>query len=485
MHPELFELKALVAGRLDAHRRREIDDHLGSCADCSRHYVAMMLGSTSPKTAEAEAREALAPRGAGSMVAFAGTESIGAPPMYGIDAPIAPPARTAPRSTPSAPVPAEPKLVDVIATLRADSETSSAPPAKVVVPQAKAPAPVVDDFTALSTSIFTPTPADGVPLIEPISPPLGSGALLDVLSLDVGSLDGASLDIGSLDAASPFGALSSFELMPTISESEQFVLPPAALPVAPPPAATVAPAAPARSSSEKPGFMSRPPTPAATAPLPSPELVVTFSSTPPRTASHRSPASSSSVTPASDREYVSQAVTIPSSATAAFDATFTTAGAPAWQAARDRKPMVMGATFIAAAALLAMGVGGFRYFQSSVSEAAASAAAAATQKVTAEAAKALAARPGVAAAKAAPAPVQTRYVIVREPAKASTPAPQVVEGDPSTPVPSVPIAVTLPDLNMPIGGTDAAMQANTQRSATSELTRSARATASRTASPRP
>ena len=68
MHPELFELKALVAGRLDAHRRREIDDHLGSCADCSRQYVALMLGSSSPKTAEAEARTVLVPHGSGTVL---------------------------------------------------------------------------------------------------------------------------------------------------------------------------------------------------------------------------------------------------------------------------------------------------------------------------------------------------------------------------------------------------------------------------------
>ena len=87
MHPELFELKALVAGRLDAHRRREIDDHLGSCADCSRHYVALMLGSASPKTAEAEARQGLVPTGAAAVAAAGPLPSV---TSFGIDAPLGP-----------------------------------------------------------------------------------------------------------------------------------------------------------------------------------------------------------------------------------------------------------------------------------------------------------------------------------------------------------------------------------------------------------
>ena len=88
MHPELFELKALVAGRLDAHRRREIDDHLGTCADCSRHYVALMLGSASPKTAEAEARQGRVPSSTG-LLSFAAAGGVSDAPAYGIDAPLA------------------------------------------------------------------------------------------------------------------------------------------------------------------------------------------------------------------------------------------------------------------------------------------------------------------------------------------------------------------------------------------------------------
>ena len=158
MHPELFELKALVAGRLDAHRRREIDDHLGSCADCSRHYVALMLGSPSPKTAEAEAREGLVPSGSGTLLTLAGGEAS-LVQMYGIDAPLqpsAPPRPATPRrkdassapletefpaSAPRAHAPTPGSLVDAITKLRAESEAprAEAPPAPEMIP----PAPMV------------------------------------------------------------------------------------------------------------------------------------------------------------------------------------------------------------------------------------------------------------------------------------------------------------------------------------------------------
>ncbi|MDZ7632816.1 MAG: hypothetical protein U5K74_16125 [Gemmatimonadaceae bacterium] len=45
--------------------------------------------------------------------------------------------------------------------------------------------------------------------------------------------------------------------------------------------------------------------------------------------------------------------------------------------------------------------------------------------------------------------------------------------------------MTLPEVNLSTGGAENALQANTQRGATSELTKSARATATRTAAPRP
>jgi hypothetical protein len=50
--------------------------------------------------------------------------------------------------------------------------------------------------------------------------------------------------------------------------------------------------------------------------------------------------------------------------------------------------------------------------------------------------------------------------------------------------PSMPIAVTLPDVNLNTGN-DPVAQSNSHRNATSELTRSARATAIRTSVPRP
>ena len=174
MHPELFELKALVAGRLDAHRRREIDDHLGSCAECSRHYVAMMLGSSSPKTAEAEAREGLVSTGAGSGATLVGGESA-AIQRYGIDAPLkpsAPPRPAAPRAphnnlaaletefqAPSSRIqmPVSASLVDAISKLRAESEAA----APVAVAVSRAPAPMA---VAVSRAPALPPPTRSQPL---------------------------------------------------------------------------------------------------------------------------------------------------------------------------------------------------------------------------------------------------------------------------------------------------------------------------------
>ena len=326
MHPELFELKALVAGRLDAHRRREIDDHLGSCADCSRHYVAMMLGSASPKTAEAEAREALVPTGAGAVLTLiAGGGS--AAPAYGIDAPIAPPAAyrpVAPRvphnnmmaletefSAPSPRTPASASLVDAISRLRADAVA----PARPVVPEVevveapvavKAPAPMaasperVAQVAApplIAPSIFTPTPIGGVSLILP------------------------------------------------------------------------------------------PVTPVATRAQPAPELVVTFSSTPPRVPTVRATATVAAIRPVAatvvtpSQEYVSQAVPTMASAPASeFELT-----TPVGISHTSKRPVLLGGAIAAAAVLLVVLLAGYKFFRSSVSDAASAAAAAATQQVEASA----------------------------------------------------------------------------------------------------
>ncbi len=414
MHPELFELKALVAGRLDAHRRREIDDHLGSCADCSRHYVAMMLGSTSPKTAEAEARQGLVPTGAGSTLTIGGVANSA---VYGIDAPIAPaahrpevrpPHSNAPALETEFPAPAartqvpvSASLVDAIAKLRAESD---APKARAATPVAAAPvsaAPRVTDSPLIEPSIFTPTPVGGVSVVTP----------------------------------------------------------------------RTTPSAPARSA-ELPGFMSRP---VSMSPGRSqeaqPELVVTFSSTPSRVASYRSPTGTSAVSavPASF-EYVSQAVPLP-----APDLLVT-------ETRVSRKPTPMLYAIAAGAALLLiLGVSGYKYFKSSVSQAAAEAAAATAKQFEAAARSA----PAPVAAPLPPAPEKTRIVYVREPtrrapeSRSAAPAPASSQAGPTAQIP-----LALPDVNLSTGG-ESALQTNTQRSATSELTRSARATASRTAAPRP
>ena len=80
----------------------------------------------------------------------------------------------------------------------------------------------------------------------------------------------------------------------------------------------------------------------------------------------------------------------------------------------------------------------------------------------------------VVPATIAPAPVQTRVVYVDRPSRKKdsekakeTPAPeaaQVVQPPPTT-------VVTLPDVNLQTSAPDAAVLTNSQRSATSELTR--------------
>jgi hypothetical protein len=406
VHPELFELKALVAGRLDTHRRREIDDHLGSCADCSRHYVALMLGSSSPKTAEAEARQALVPTGTALGIGSAPASVT----SYGIDAPIAPSApRPAPRPAqsngvaletefPSGPartqVPVSASLVDAIAKLRAESDAPRA--------VAAAPAQIL-----IEPSIFQPTPVDGVSIVKPMATP---------------------------------------------------------------------------TASELPGFMTRPASVSPSRSAAQPELVVTFSSTPSRLTSYRTPSAVGTMPgSASQYEYVSQAVPT-TTAQPLPEYAF-----PEPTASRKPKPMTLGLVGAAAAALF-LAVAGYKYFTSSVSKAAAAAAAAAAKQVEAQARTTSAPTP-VVAAPAAPAQPQTRIVYVERPSRRSSDA-RTASDSPSggTPAPSAsstsPTSVALPDVNLSTGASDA-LQANTQRNATSELTRSARPTSTRTAAPRP
>ena len=407
MHPELFELKALVAGRLDTHRRREIDDHLGSCADCSRHYVALMLGSSSPKTAEAEARQVLVPTGTGSPLAFGAIPPVNA---YGIDAPIAPyaprvatrqphsngqPLETEfPASSARTQVPVSASLVDAIAKLRSESDG----------PRPAAPAPSM----LIEPSIFQPTPVDGVSIVRPMATP---------------------------------------------------------------------------TASELPGFMTRPASPSPARSVQSqPELVVTFSSTPSRLNSHRTPLGLGTLPGgASQYEYVSQAVpTATSQPLPEFSFTETTVG-------RRPKPMVLGGVLGAAALAIILAITGFKYFKSSVANAAAAAAAAAAQQVQAAAARAAAPAP-VAAAPVTPAPSEPRVGNVQRSVRRGTVsrgATDAPAGAPASPASSPsPSSVVLPDVNLSTGASDA-LQANTQRNATSELTRSARPTSTRTAAPRP
>jgi hypothetical protein len=422
VHPELFELKALVAGRLDAHRRREIDDHLGSCADCSRHYVALMLGSSSPKTAEAEARQGFAASTAGTVLTLTGGASGATVEVFGIDAPLSPsvpkaPAKPAhsygppletefPPASSRTQVPVSASLVDVIAKLRAESEAQkTAPAASAAAPSAPAPA---QESALIEPSIFLPTPADGVSIITPVATPSGTKA-----------------------------------------------------------------------ATELPGFMTRPgSTSPAKAVEAQPELVVTFSSTPSRNKSYRSPSSVSVVTPSADQAYVSQAVSNQTSQPEHdFAVTDTTVSAKPKSATFG---LVAG---VAVAVVIAFS--GYRYFQSSVKQAAAAAAAAAAKQVQ-QAAAAAATPPSTAAQVTiapAPAPVQTRIVYVDRPAK-SNPESKPRESS-SAPAVVAPAIVTIPDVNVSTGSSDAAIQSNSQRSATSELTRSARPTSTRTSAPRP
>jgi hypothetical protein len=418
VHPELFELKALVAGRLDTFRRREIDDHLGSCAECSRHYVALMLGSSSPKTAEAEAREVLVPTGSGTVLPLMDGGSAPAP-MYGIDAPIAPSA--APRAVPRPPhnnlvaletefppapartqVPVSASLVDAITRLRAESDGPRA---------TAAPAAVLE-------LVRTP---------EPVAPPSALASAPD--------------------------AVKAREVMAPVVES----------PLTAPPIVT-----PAHHDGVS---LIDPPA--------APELTVTFSSTPRRTAEQRSAAvaaASPGITPL--QEHVSQAVpTMASLPASEFELSAPSAPLPTAKPAMSPRGAMIGA---AALIGIVVSIAGYGYFQSSVSDAASAAAAAAAKEVRAAAAvRTSAATP---AAVAQPQ-VQTRIVYVERPA---APNSQLAQAKPETVLvaPAMPIAVTLPEVNLNTDA-EASVQPSTQRGATTELTRSARATASRTAAPRP
>ena len=435
MHPELFELKALVAGRLDAHRRREIDDHLGTCADCSRHYVALMLGSASPKTSEAEARQGRAPSSAG-LLSFAAAGGVTDAPAFGIDAPLVaqpsrPPVTRPPHSNLAAletefvspvsrtQVPVSTSFVDAITQLRAESEHGPRAAVTAAVKPLEQPAATQD----VPTSIISAPQ-------KPIVP-------------------------------------------------KSYVLPP---------------------------FLQDTPVESSDA---APELVVTFSSTPTRFARRRivtppTPATAVRHAPlvlhaapqaptepvgalvAAAAAVTAPAVVMPMSPLVLHDvlaSPFDSQAADALHAARlahKPKSMMLGALAGGVVFVLVVAAGGIRYFQSSVSQAAATAGAAAARQVEATAARTAAGVAATVAARGA-APVQTRIVYVREPAKK--------EGarsvDTPAALPNVPIAVTLPDVNLQTSALETGVNANSQRSATSELTRSARATAARTTNPRP
>jgi hypothetical protein len=451
VHPELFELKALVAGRLDLVRRREIDDHLGSCADCSRQYVALMLGSTSPKTAEAEARQALVPSGAGAGIGRPGL-SVDSPAAYGIDAPIAArseykPARpqangmpaldvTLPSSIASrAQAPVSSSLVDAITKLRAESDAEQAEKAeKAAIAATIAAMPVAAPVVA-PVALVAPAPVVAAP--KPVAAP------------------------APVVAPAPVAFIQPSVIMPTPADQVSVLALPAK------------PAAPA----ERPAFMARKSESPVASAAAAEELVVTFSSTPPRTPSYRSPAAVRVITPPSQMEYVSQAV--PNLASVPL----TQFEVGADTASPVRNPKTMKLAMMAGAGLLALTVivGGYRYFQSSVREAAAAAAIAAAQAVTANAA----AQPVAAPVAAASAPTGPRIVYVDRPSRRSEKESRASADTPSTAAPALPVAINIPDVNISTNIPDATMQTNTSRSATSELTRSARATASRTSAPRP
>ena len=535
MHPELFELKALVAGRLDAHRRREIDDHLGSCAECSRHYVAMMIGSSSPKTAEAESRQAAAPVRAGAQMLYAGVAD--GPPLsasYGIDAPLAPSVpRPAPRPVPQPStmlresdvassshgrtrVPVSASLVDAITRLRAESDANAlAPfvtPRHTPIPTAAATvAPLLPAAPVAAAEPVLRVPAfwsdEPVVADTPIARP---EAINKVLPL--GPRAGETL-------SAPAAALpESLPPLPAFSFAEYDDVDPPAATLAsvttqaptPAPTAGLAPeAAPALAPAPVPALVRTEPTPltymtplvmsvmdtaiGTTAPdrgaAAKPELVVTFSATPTptRRSSLRNTGLKATATfvPTFVPTLVSDAVAVPT-------APAITKPVEEHHVARTlpgsgMQPARLAAVLGTVAVVFVLGMSGYRYFQTSVSTAASAAAAAAAKQVqataqaSAQAQAQRAAGAAAAVAPAAPAVVQTRIVYIREPAKAETRTSASPDTQPA--LPPTPVTVIFPDVNVntPSMPDNASLSA-TQRSATSELTRGARATTSRTVS---
>ena len=435
MHPELFELKALVAGRLDAHRRREIDDHLGTCADCSRHYVALMLGSASPKTAEAEARQGRVPSSTG-LLSFAAAGGVAEAPAYGIDAPLV--------AQPSRPPVTRPPHSNLAAL-----ETEFVPPAS------RTQVPVTTSF---------------------------------------------------VDAITQLRAESEQGQRTAVTAAAKTLERPVAAQAAPTPIIPAPPKSIVPKSYELPPFLQDTPVESSDA---APELVVTFSSTPTRFARRRI------VTPPAPVEavrhaplVVRDAAQMPADLVSAIVGAVPAAPAPtvvmsmsplmlhdvsvspfdsqaadalhAERLAHKSKSMMLSAMAGGVVFVLVVAAGGIRYFQSSVSQAAASAGAAAARQVEASAARTAAGVAATVAARGA-APVQTRIVYVREPAKKE----ESRSVETRAALPNVPIAVTLPDVNLQTSALETGVNVNSQRSATSELTRSARATAARTANPRP
>ena len=484
MHPELFELKALIAGRLDNYRRREIDDHLGSCAECSRHYVAMMLGSTTPKTAEVEARIGAVSRGAGAGMSggAAGVEALAG--LYGIDAPLDPPVPKAQSRAAlfedlgieDAPlvektrVPVSASLVHAIAKLRAESDS-----AERIADERRASAAPLD--AAVVPAQVVPPPAAPVAEAPIRIPPIQTTPLEPVTAF------GDVTDLDALDALPPRTlALEPSVIMPTpiYDAAIDYNVPPS-------PAPKAAPATPPVKAAPAPA-----PSPRVAPPPTEPELVVTFSSAPTRLPSYRSPASVASVPAAAPAVFAAELPTATAPAPAAAPAPVTGFTASTFDlaspTAREFQAAAAGAgsnkpiAKIAGAALvvLALGIGGYQYFTASVSKAAAAAAQAAAKQAVAGAAPAPV-QPAAPAA-AAPAPeVRTRIVYVRDPKQpAAAPA-----AAPETAVVAVPVAVNIPDVSIQTGTPETGVDRSASRNATSELTRTARATASRTAAPRP
>lgn len=513
MHPEQFELKALIAGRLDNYRRREIDDHLGSCAECSRQYVAMMLGSTTPKTAEAEARLGALSRGSGAALAGATTGADSLSEMYGIDAPLDPPTFRKPAGQSAelaellAPepvaartrVPVSASLVHAIAKLRAESDAEraaadwkdapAAAPFSPVIPTPEAPivavpvapvAPVAEQVPEVPAPVFNPRAALPTAELEIIMPVTAA----PLMELSEPEPEGGDF--------SPSLQFEPTVIMPTpifdeAIDYEMYAPPrqaPAPKSAAPAPARAERAESPAPKPAPTPAVAPKPAAPPA-APKQDEELVVTFTSTPSWLTSYRSPDSVPAVAASAGTAPASAAPAAkPAPAASAFElarrASVPTPPVVYPQSAgasrSGRKPVGLIAAGIVVLAIA--GIGGYSFFQSSVSKAAAEAALAATKQIEANTPKPQQVAAPAAAAEAAP--VKTRIVYVEKPSKpdaAPAPAPE-----PQTVV--VPVAISIPDVNVNTGTSDASAP-SASGNAVNELTRTARATATRTSAPRP